>query len=98
MNRYILFFLGLFSIVATLYVGAYYAMVDRFPTQVDHISTTVNERVIVNGREGLSMTVTSSFSCGPAPFPIYLFGGDVSEWFFAPMHELDKKLRPGAWK
>jgi hypothetical protein len=41
------------------------------------------------------------FMCGIGPwprYPEYRVGGKVAEMFFAPIHKLDKQIRPQHWK
>jgi hypothetical protein len=32
------------------------------------------------------------------PIPIYSFGGESAKTFFAPMHQVDRMLRPDVWE
>ena len=40
----------------------------------------------------------SSIAGEETPMVAYRFGGDWSESFFAPAHEIDRQLRPDLWK
>ena len=59
-------------LLAALYVGSYYAMVQK--KEVHFFLPSV--KMVVS----------------------YRFGDESSEWFFAPAHALDQRLRPGAWE
>ena len=40
----------------------------------------------------------SSIAGEETPIVTYRFGGESSEWFFAPAHEVDRRLRPDLWR
>ncbi len=40
----------------------------------------------------------SSIAGEETPMVTYRFGGESSEWFFAPAHEVDRRLRLELWR
>jgi hypothetical protein len=76
--------IGFIVVLAALYVGAYYAMVITRSQYLD--------------RYMLSLKVSTK---GPPIYrvaPEYRFGGDAAVRFFAPMHDIDTRLRPSIWE
>jgi hypothetical protein len=66
-------------VVATLYAGAYFAMVER-----TEFRFTGSPLAFPSGDE--------------YSFVEYRFGGDAAQSFFAPMHAVDRLLRPKLWQ
>jgi len=75
---------GFILLLGIFYVGGYYALVITHPELLD---------------PGLLRLKRGTF--GPSTYriaPEYRFGSDNSVRFFAPMHDLDKWLRPSLWE
>jgi hypothetical protein len=78
-------------LLAGLYVGSYYVILDEWESERCRLSAI------------LSRTVGGQLPLHPSPLPEprlearYRFGGDWVALFFAPMHGLDRIVRPGYW-
>ena len=80
--RYTGYAIGIVVLLAMLYVGAYYAMVEHrlfgAPPPEWH------DRIISDTWKYYH--------------PSYRVGGEWSVWLFGPMHALDRELRPKWWE
>ena len=68
-GRYLMIAVALLALLAVLYAGAYYALVE--PVE------------LLWSRGG---------------FAHYRYGGEMAKHLFAPVHHLDRLLRPRLWK
>jgi len=64
----------------------HYALVEVTPVRIPYQSVTASGDVI------------TTLSPTGIIFPAYRGGWEAADWFFSPMHELDKRIRVDVWK